>query len=282
MSAATLTAPAIASTTVSNEDYRRDGVVVAPTGLPAPLLAEMRTRLATMIDGLESWKRPEGLVEPHLYGADWRFWLEVCRHPQVVAEVAAAMGTDELLLVMSHLIVKRPRDGLAVAWHQDITYWPHVHGTEVSTVWLAIDDVDVGNACMHVIPRSHSERARLEKIATDGSDLLKVRVAVTPEQERDARPIELRAGQFSIHDSFAIHGSTVNTSDRRRAGYTMRYADATKVRVDIAAHWVPVYYVAGDGRSLTPGMFDLRPGCALPAVPDPRKAMEVPPLPLPQ
>jgi hypothetical protein len=284
MSAAALTAPAPAptSTTASNADYRRDGVVIAPTGLPAPLVSDLRAHLARMIDGLAPGQRPEGLVEPHMRAADWQFWLEVCRHPQVLAAVSAAMGTDELLLVMSHLIVKPPRDGLAVAWHQDITYWPTVHGTEVSTVWLAIDDVDVGNACMHVIPRSHAERDRLEKIATDGTDLLKVRVHVTPEQEHDARPIELRAGEFSIHDSFAIHGSTVNTSERRRAGYTMRYADATRVQVDHAKHWVPIYYVAGDGRSLAPGMIDLSPGRPLPATPDARKAMEVPPPPLPQ
>jgi ectoine hydroxylase-related dioxygenase (phytanoyl-CoA dioxygenase family) len=245
--------------------YREAGYTIVRDGLDLATVAAIRPRLDTMIANLPAGQRSEWLVEPHVNAPDWQFWLELSRNPAVLAKVAEAMGADELMLVMSHLIVKQPKDGLAVEWHQDITYWPTVHGTEVSTVWLAIDDVDVGNACMHVIPNSHAERERMEKIATKGGDLLNVRVAVTPELEATAVPCELNAGQFSIHDSFVIHGSQVNTSERRRAGFTMRYADASRVTVDVGDHWVPVYYVYGDGRSLKPGVVDLRPGKALPA-----------------
>lgn len=267
-----LTAPALLP------HYRRDGFTIVADGLPAALVAETREHLAGLIAGLAPGERPEHLVEPHVRAADWRFWLGLCRHPRVLDAVAAAMEADELVLAMSHLIVKPARDGQAVAWHQDITYWPSVTGSEVCTVWLAIDDVDTGNACMHVIPRTHAERARLEKLATDGSDLLKVRVAVTPEQEATAVPCSLRAGQFSIHDSFAIHGSVANTSDRRRAGYTMRYADPKRVRIDADRHWVPVDYVRGDGTSLRPEMRDLRPGRPLPDEPC-GQPLATPPLP---
>ena len=248
-----------------HEQYREAGYTIVRDGLDAATVAAIRPRLDTMIANLPAGQRAEWLVEPHVNAPDWQFWLELSRNPAVIEKVAEAMGADELMLVMSHLIVKPPRDGLAIHWHQDITYWPSVHGSEVATAWLAIDDVDVGNACMHVLPSTHSERARMEKIATDGTDLLKVRVAVTPEQEASAVPCELRAGQFSLHDSFVIHGSTVNTSDRRRAGFTMRYADARRVTVDVDNHHVPVYYVRGDGSSLKPGIIDLRPGKALPA-----------------
>lgn len=255
-------------------DYRHDGFTISRDRLPEQVVTDLRIHLAGLIDGLGPDQRPEGLVEPHTRAADWQFWLELCRHPTVLRQVAAAMGADELILIMSHLIVKPPHDGKAVAWHQDITYWSTVQGTEVSTVWLAIDDVDPGNACMHVIPRTHAERERLTRLDTDGSDLLKTRVLVTPEQEARAVPCTLRAGEFSIHDSFAIHGSTVNTSARRRAGYTMRYANPRQVQVDLSGHWVPVAYVLGDGAHLQPGMIDLRPGRPLPAMPDPRQQQQ--------
>lgn len=267
-----------ASAPTQRYDYRRDGFTIVAEGLPAEVTAAAREHLDAMIAGLAPGARPEHLVEPHVRAADWRFWLELCRHPVVLDAVAEAMGASELVLAMSHLIVKPPFDGQAVAWHQDITYWPSVTGTEVSTVWLAIDDVDPGNACMHVLPRTHADRSRLEKLPTDGRDLLKVRVAVTPEQEATAVACRLRAGQFSIHDSFAIHGSTVNTSARRRAGYTMRYADAAKVRIDAAQHWVPVDYVRGDGTSLRPEMRDLRPGRPLPDEPSHRPLAHFAPL----
>jgi len=162
--------------------YRDDGLAIMREGLPAALIGDVRRHLDGLLATLTPGQRPEELIEPHARAADWRFWLELCRHPVVLAAVARAMGTSELLLIMSHLIVKPAQDGKAVAWHQDITYWPSVHGTEVGTVWLAIDDVDPGNGCMQVIPRSHAERERMQKIETDGRDLLKVRVAVTPEQ----------------------------------------------------------------------------------------------------
>jgi len=50
------------------------------------------------------------------------------------------------------------------------------------------------------------------------------------------------------------------------------------VRVDLDRHWNPVYYLRGDGRTFTPGMVDLRPGRALPAVSG-RRAEAANPLP---
>ena len=54
----------------------------------------------------------------------------------------------------SHFFCKMPRDGKAVAWHQDASYWPLTPSKAV-TVWLAIDDADAENACMRFIPGSH-------------------------------------------------------------------------------------------------------------------------------
>ncbi len=61
--------------------------------------------------------------------------------------VEQVLGPD-LILIMSHLIVKRAGDGLPVAWHQDNTYWYSMQGTDVTTVRLAIDDTDQANGCM--------------------------------------------------------------------------------------------------------------------------------------
>ncbi len=251
-----------------HQSYRRDGYTIVRTALPAADIVAARGRLDALIGGLAPDQRPEHLVEPHVRAPDWRSWLDLCRHEAVLDRVAECLGASELILLMSHLIVKPAGEGLAVAWHQDNTYWPSVVGTDVTTAWLALDDVDLGNACMRVIPRSQVGHPELEKIPTDGSDLLRVRVEVSTSQEASAVPIELARGEFSLHDSFAIHGSDANRSDRRRAGYTMRYADAATVRVDLAQHWTPVYYLRGDGRSLRPGMRDLRPDRPLPTTPE--------------
>lgn len=54
---------------------------------------------------------------------------------------------------------------------------------------------------------------------------------VEPSQynESIARDDVLRAGQFSLHDVYLIHGSNANRSTRRRAGFVIRYMPATSV-----------------------------------------------------
>jgi len=254
--------------TQPNTDQSRfasEGYAVQRTPLPAAVVRQTQDHLARMLAAMSPEQRPESLIEPHVRAEDWTYWLELCRHPQVLDDVAGCLGCTELVLLMSHLIVKPAQDGLAILWHQDNTYWPSVHGTDIVTVWLALDEVDVGNGCMHIIPTSHAGFPALEKIPTDGQDLLKVRVAVTPEREQTAIPIELQAGAYSIHDSFVIHGSQPNRSARRRAGYTMRYANAATVGVDVADHGKPVYYLRGDGSHRAAEVIDLRPGLPLPA-----------------
>ena len=74
--------------------------------------------------------------------------------------------------------------------------------------------------------------------------------------------LEMDAGSLSVHDSFVLHGSEANTSGRRRAAYTMRYANTKTVRVSTIEHWVPVYLVRGEADNVD--YIDIRPGQSLP------------------
>ncbi len=234
-------------------------ILAARTELDA-MLANLPERQVVYKDGKnkEVAARPEYLTEPH---PKHPFWLELCRHPHVLDAVEAILGAD-LILIMSHLIVKRAEDGLPVAWHQDNTYWHSVQGTDVGTVWLAIDDTDRANGCMQVIPCTHEGYPEMDKISTGGDDLLGLTVVVTPEMEEAAVCLEMDAGSLSVHDSFVLHGSEANTSGRRRAAYTMRYANAKTVKVNTTDHWVPVYLVRGEADNVD--YIDIRPGQSLP------------------
>ena len=226
------------------------------------MIADLPERQVVYKDGedKEVDARPEYLTEPH---PKHPFWLELCRHPRVLDAVGSVLGPD-LILIMSHLIVKRAEDGLPVAWHQDNTYWHSVQGTDVTTVWLAIDDTDRANGCMQVIPCTHEGYPEMDKISTGGDDLLGLTVKVTPEMEGAAVCLEMNAGSLSVHDSFVLHGSEANTSGRRRAAYTMRYANAKTVTVNTAEHWVPVYLVRSEADNTD--CIDIRPGRNLPEV----------------
>ncbi len=245
--------------------YNEYGYYICPDVLSHTDVTRFRTLLDDMISKLGADERPEGLSEPHVAADSWQDWLELCRHPAILDAVEQALGPN-LVLLMSHLIVKRANDGYQVQWHQDNTYWASVTGTDVTTCWLAIDDSDKENACLQVIPSTH-DYTELPMVTADDNNLLTVRVDVDEATAAQAVHVELPAGSMSLHDSYILHGSDANTSSRRRAGFTMRYANAASVQVDVANHGKPVYYVRGDTAYMPEGARDIRLGTSLPEHP---------------
>ena len=170
----------------------------------------------------------------------------------------AVLGPN-LILVFSSVFIKPPHGSERVSWHQDNTYWPSVHGTDVATVWLAIDDADAANSAMQVIPGSHAGYREYATEASGGDDMLSRKVVVTEAMERSAVTLEMPAGALSIHDSFLLHGSGSNRTSRRRAGYTIRYCSTGSAWVDVGTHPIPVYLVRGDAGARGDRYVDARP-----------------------
>jgi non-haem Fe2+, alpha-ketoglutarate-dependent halogenase len=143
---------------------------------------------------------------------------------RIVAYVKDLLG-ENVVGWGSHYFCKLPGDGRTVGWHQDAGYWP-LTPTKAVTVWLAIDDADVENACMRFIPGSH-HYGHLTYQLTEESDP-SILNKVVPEAERFGAPVNnvLCAGEISIHSDLLLHGSEANTSTRRRCGLTLRYTTA--------------------------------------------------------
>jgi len=152
-----------------------------------------------------------------------RVW-DLLTHPRIVAIVKDLVGHD-VIGWGSHFFCKMPNDGKRVSWHQDSSYWPLTPSKAV-TVWLAIDDADVENACMRYIPGSHVLGHLTYTLSeTDESNVLNQTV---PGAEQLGQPVdvELKAGEISIHSDLLLHGSEANESARRRCGLTLRYCPA--------------------------------------------------------
>ncbi len=200
-------------------------------------------------------ERDQYYGEPHTREV---FWLEICTQPRLLDAVEAVLGPN-LILVYSSMFIKKPGDGTSVGWHQDNTYWPSVHGTDVATVWLAIDEADADNAAMRIIPGSHRGHRALDTVPAGETEMLTKKIVVTPQMEERAVLMAMRAGSVSIHDSYILHGSQVNTSPRRRAGYTIRYCSTDTAWVDMDQHPIPVFLVRGEGGERGGRYTDLRP-----------------------
>jgi ectoine hydroxylase-related dioxygenase (phytanoyl-CoA dioxygenase family) len=125
----------------------------------------------------------------------------------------------------SHFIAKEPFTGRATPWHEDSAYWAGRFDRldQIVTVWLAIDRADMENGCMRVIPGTHTNGfLQYENVdnATNTFDS-----AIRADQIDDTKAVyfELNPNECSLQDGRIIHGAKVNTSPRRRCGYTLRY-----------------------------------------------------------
>ena len=157
----------------------------------------------------------------HLTNA--RLW-DLVHAEAIVAPVRDLLGSD-LVCWSTHLFCKLPGNPMAVPLHQDAVYWPFT-STRTVTAWLAIDDADDENGTMRFSPGSHRlGPLPYEELALDGTRVLGRRVVDADAYDQSAVNA-LRAGQMSLHSDLLLHGSAPNTSARRRAGLTIRYAAA--------------------------------------------------------
>ncbi len=112
-----------------------------------------------------------------------------------------------------------PHDGGVVAWHQDYSYWTRTQPMAHLTCWIALDDTDEENGCVHYVPESHQWPLLPITGLAGGMDA--IRTVLTPEQQElfDRRvAVKLRKGECTFHHPLMVHGSFENRSGRPRRG----------------------------------------------------------------
>jgi non-heme Fe2+,alpha-ketoglutarate-dependent halogenase len=144
---------------------------------------------------------------------------DLATDPRILDLVEDIVGPN-IIVWGTHFFCKVPHDPKSVPWHQDASYWP-LSPARTVTAWIAIDDVDVENSAMHVIPKTHN-KGPLKWKNTEGPAVLSQEIE-NIEQYGKPVPIELKAGQISLHADMIVHGSQPNGSARRRCGLTVRY-----------------------------------------------------------
>ncbi len=215
------------------ETYKADGLLKSPFQIDDDLLGRMRESLDKLLrDNADI--APETLVCPHIpYGRTHdesaaQDWLDYARNPAILNLVSQLIGPD-IILWGSQVFCKPPVVGKAIPWHQDGQYWP-IRPIATCSVWIALDDATPENGCMRYIPGSHAGGSIYRHRINESKDVV-LNQEVEPSQfdESTARDDALKAGQFSLHDVYLIHGSNANRSTRRRAGFVVRYMPATSV-----------------------------------------------------
>jgi len=160
--------------------------------------------------------------------------LEFLLSDEVLDIVEPVVGPD-IGLWSSHFISKPAGVGKATPWHEDSAYWNGLISTMegICTVWLAIDEATPANGCMKVIPGTHSGGFSAYESVDSAHNIFGRQIK--PEQVDASRAVyfTLQPNECSLHEARLMHGADANTSNQRRAGYTMRYFPASsKVHLD--------------------------------------------------
>lgn len=201
------------------EQYNRDGYVKNLAVFSAQEVNELRTYFDELLEqtiaaGGDSYS----ISSAHLtYGRVH----DLLREPRIVAYVKDILGED-VIGWGSHFFCKMPHDGKSVAWHQDASYWP-LTPSKAATVWLAIDDADIENACMKFVAGSQNVGHLTFRPSSDDEGNVLNQTIENAEQYGEVVYDELTAGEISLHSDLLLHGSEANDSDRRRCGLTLRY-----------------------------------------------------------
>ncbi|MEM7132364.1 MAG: phytanoyl-CoA dioxygenase family protein [Chloroflexota bacterium] len=202
------------------DQYNRKGYIFPLDVFSSEEIAEYRTYFDDLLPkALEAGWNSYEMTNWHKHCAG--VW-DLVTESRILDYVQDLLG-ETLILRHSHFFAKLPGDGKRVSWHQDASYWP-LTPSKVISAWLAIDDADVENGAMQVIPGSHlNAQVSFEKSSEDEKNVLNQTVH-NPEQYGEAPvAIELKAGQMSLHTDWILHGSEPNQSNRRRCGIAMRF-----------------------------------------------------------
>ncbi len=216
----TLTSPRLTPEQIAQ--YERDGYTLVKQPLFAP---EKFARLRAIFE--ESLAREGSGGMDMIHTRDPRL-LEFLLSDEALDLIEPVIGPN-IGLWASHFISKDPFAGKATPWHEDSSYWNGQISTmeRICTVWLAVDEATKENGCMAVIPGSqHGGFSAYEPVDIVGN-IFGSQIKSDQFDESQAVYFELKPDECSLHEARLIHGAQANTSDKRRAGYTLRYFPTT-------------------------------------------------------
>lgn len=214
----------------------------------------------------------------------------MAQHPVLAQRLASLLG-DEVVAWRTQMFVVEPGEG-GTFWHSATTFTEDGDLPALSppegipapmvnvSCWIALEDVDVDNACLRIIPGTHADvrldtliqrfsrdrvgflmsmgpkdrRAALIALRYSGDIFMAGRVAfdlalrLVPDLYDTAVPAHypMRAGECMLFSSNNLHGSYGNATDQERLAFGVRYTSAD---VGIYENQPTIPYSTGAGNS---------------------------------
>ena len=213
------------------DTFRREGYISVGKLLEDSDLEELRAEYDRAFDEARSSSKYRnlsadgGAAQRHDEGAEEEMLqiMQMCErslafrkvlYHEAILDIAEDLIGPNLQLFHDQALFKPARHGGPIHPHQDNAYWRCLPANLVSC-WLTLDDVDVDNGAMHLLPGSHLQPAEHEHgdVLLDASGM-----------DRDAaNAVPLPAGGALFHHCQTLHFTPPNHTDRQRRAYAIHF-----------------------------------------------------------
>ncbi len=164
--------------------------------------------------------------------------LDSIVHNSKILDAVESIIGKNILVCSTTLFIKKPNKQGFVSYHQDAKYIglePH----NWVTAWVALTDSNENNGCMRMWPKSHLDIKDHNEKFNEGN-LLTRGQTVENVPENEVKPIELKAGQMSLHHPRVVHGSGINKSNDSRIGFVIQSYIGTNVKQTLGKNSVQI------------------------------------------
>ena len=202
------------------EAFHDDGFVLVPDVFTAEECGEIAEHIEAAAFELALGDTTEGPLSyrpmMHLTSEDL---TAVATDPRWADVVLPLLGEGDVRLYWEQAVAKPPQARTELPWHQDNGYTPLIPEAYL-TCWLALDDADVENGCLWVIPGSHRSGTVRHR---NGEGPFRVGHAGPA---TDGVPVPVPRGSVLAFSSLLMHRSGPNVTDRRRLAWIIQYCGA--------------------------------------------------------
>ena len=216
------------------KQYNEDGYVAPLDILTKEEALEARNEIELIEKKMPNEIDKSGRYNVHLISPK----LDAIVHNSKILDAVESIIGKNILVCSTTLFIKDPKQEGFVSYHQDAKYIglePH----NWVTAWIAITDSNNENGCMRMWPKSHIELKDHNQKFNEGN-LLTRGQTIEGVPESEVKPVELKAGQMSLHHPRIVHGSGINKSNDRRIGFVVQSYIGTNVKQVLGKNGVQI------------------------------------------
>ncbi len=250
-------------------EYQERGFVLGGPVLNDEQVDVLRAEIDRVIRDWGDKSKPQPVLLRNLTGKDeepvWQIvniweasepFRQLLFHPFIVEAIFQLTQAQEIRVWHDQIQYKPSGKGGVNMWHQDSPYWPILQPKDAQiTAWVALDDVDVDNGCMFMVPSSHKWGVQIDFLHTlkHFDDM----PSNFQGQTVETVPCPVPKGWVHFHHPLTWHGSPANRSGRPRRAIAIHYMTERTWYDSQGDHVMKPFVEVGHGEKLQGEHFPL-------------------------